>query len=93
VVVGALIGQWLMGRTNELWPLVGRMCIGVLIVRLFTIIPYLWFLKYIAAFWGLGAISLVIFRRFQPAVAAGSSSTPTAQPLPPNTTVGGPLPA
>lgn len=93
VVVGALIGQWLMGRTNELWPLVGRMCVGVLIVRLCTIIPYLWFLKYIAAFWGLGAISLVIFRRFQPAVAAGSSSTPTAQPLPPNTTVGGPLPA
>ncbi|HKD52227.1 MAG TPA: hypothetical protein VKB90_15580 [Candidatus Acidoferrum sp.] len=93
VVVGALIGQWLMGRTNELWPLVGRMCVGVVIVRLFTIIPYLWFLKYIAAFWGLGAISLVIFRRFQPAVAAGSSSTPTAQPLPPNTTVGGPLPA
>lgn len=94
VVIGALLGQWLMGRTNELWPLIGRMCVGVLIVRLFTIIPHVgWVFKYGAALWGLGAISLVIFRRFQPAVAAGAPSAPTAQPLPPNTTIGGPLPA
>jgi len=90
VVIGALLGQWLMGRTNELWPLIGRMCVGVLIVRLFTIIPHVgWVFKYGAALWGLGAISLVIFRRFQPAVAAGAPSAPTAQP----TTIGGPLPA
>src|SRR5215831_12234684 len=63
VVIGALIGQWLMGRTSELWPLVGRMCVGVLIIRVLAMIPYLWPLKYIAAFWGLGAISLVIFHR------------------------------
>ena len=94
VVVGALIGQWLMGRTNELWPLIGRMCVGVVIVRLFTIIPHVgWVFKYGAALWGLGAISLVVFRRFQPAVAAGAPSAPTAQSLPPNTTIGGPLPA
>lgn len=93
VVIGALIGQWLMGRTNELWPLVGRMCVGVVIVRLFTMIPHVgWLFKYGAAFWGLGAISYVVFRRFQPAVAAGAPSAPTAQPLPPNTTIG-PLPA
>jgi len=94
VVIGALIGQWLMGRTNELWPLVGRMCVGVVMVRLLTMIPHAgWVFKYAAALWGLGAISLVVFRRFQPAIAAGAPSAPTAQPLPPNTTVGGPLPA
>jgi predicted anti-sigma-YlaC factor YlaD len=94
VVIGALLGQWLMGRTTELWPLIGRMCVGVLIVRLFTIIPHVgWVFKYGAALWGLGAISLVVFRRFQPAMAAGAPSAPTAQPLPPNTTIGGPLPA
>jgi cytoskeletal protein CcmA (bactofilin family) len=93
VVVGALIGQWLMGRTRELWPLVGRMCVGVVIVRLFTMIPHAgWVFKYGAAFWGLGAISYVIFQRFQPA-AAGAPSAPTVQPLPPSTTIGGPLPA
>jgi hypothetical protein len=94
VVIGALIGQWLMGRTRELWPLIGRMCVGVLIVMLFTIIPHVgWVFKYGAAFWGLGAISLVVFRKFQPAVAAGAPSAPNVQPLPPNTTIGGPLPA
>ena len=94
VVVGALIGQWLMGKTNELWPLVGRMCVGVVIVRLLTMIPHVgWMFKYGAAFWGLGAISYVIFQRFQPAVAKGAPSAPAAQPLPPNTTIGGPLPA
>jgi len=94
VVIGALLGQWLMGRTTELWPLIGRMCVGVVIVRLFTIIPHVgWVFKYGAALWGLGAISLVVFRRFQPAVAAGAPSAPNVQPLPPNTTIGGPLPA
>lgn len=91
VVVGALIGQWLMGRTKDLWPLVGRMCLGVVIVRIITMIPHAgWFLKYVAAFWGLGAISYVVFQRFQPAMAAGAPSSPTTQP---NTTIGGPLPA
>lgn len=93
IVIGALIGQWLLGRTRELWPLVARMCVGVLIVRLFTMLPHVgWVFKYGAALWGLGAISLVVFRRFQPAVAAGAPTAPTAQPLPPNTTIG-PLPA
>lgn len=93
IVIGALIGQWLMGRTSELWPLIGRMCVGVVIVRLFAMLPHVgWVFKYGAALWGLGAISLVVFRRFQPAVAAGAPTAPTAQPLPPNTTVG-PLPA
>ena len=94
VVVGALIGQWLMGRTSELWPLVARMCVGVVIVRLFTMIPHAgWVFKYGAALWGLGAISYVVFQRFQPAMAAGAPSAPAVQPLPPNTTIGGPLPA
>ena len=94
VVVGAQLGQWLMGKTRELWPLVGRMCVGVVIIRALAMIPHVgWVFKYGAAFWGLGAISLVIFRKFQPAVAAGAPSAPNVQPLPPNTTIGGPLPA
>jgi len=94
VVVGAQLGQWLMGKTRELWPLVGRMCVGVVIIRALAMIPHVgWVFKYGAAFWGLGAISLVIFRKFQPAIAAGAPSAPNVQPLPPNTTIGGPLPA
>jgi cytoskeletal protein CcmA (bactofilin family) len=93
VIIGALVGQWLMGRTSELWPLIGRMTVGVAIVRLLTIIPHVgWVFKYGAAFWGIGAISLVIYRRFQPAVAPGTPSGPYTPPMPPSATVGGAVP-
>jgi hypothetical protein len=41
----------------------------------------------------MGAISLVVYRRFQPLIAPGTPSAPYSPPMPPNTTVGGPLPA
>ena len=92
VIVGTVVGQWLMGRTNEFWPVVGRMAVGVLIVRVSTTIPDVgaW-VKFVAILWGIGAISLALFRRFQPVPATGVTVPPGAQPLPP--TVGGPLPA
>lgn len=94
IIVGAVVGQWLMGRTNELWPLIGRMAVGVVIVRLCTTIPHVggW-AKFVAILWGIGAISLALYRRFQPVIAPGTPSGPVTTPLPPNTTVGGPLPA
>jgi len=84
IIVGAVIGQWLMGRTSELWPLIGRMAVGLVIVRLCTTIPHLggW-VKFAAILWGIGAISLALYRRFQPMIS----------PMPPNTTVGGAVPA
>ena len=94
VIIGALIGQWLMGRTSELWPLIGRMAVGVVVLRLFTMIPHVgWVFKYGAAFWGIGAISLVVYRRLQPVIAPGVPSAPFPPPIPANTTVGGTLPA
>jgi uncharacterized membrane protein YhaH (DUF805 family) len=94
IIVGGLVGQWLMGRTREIWPLIGRMAIGVVIVRLATTIPVIggW-VKFAAIIWGLGAISLTIYRRFQPALAPTAPAGPYAPPLPPGTTVGGAQPA
>jgi len=94
IIVGAVIGQWLMGRTSELWPLIGRMTVGVVIVRLCTTIPHVggW-VKFAAILWGIGAISLAVYRRFQPVIAPNMPSAPYTPPIPPNTTVGGPLPA
>jgi cytoskeletal protein CcmA (bactofilin family) len=94
VIIGAVVGQWLMGRTSENWPLIGRMAVGVVILRLLSIIPHVgWVFKYGAAFWGIGAISLVVYRRLQPVIAPGVPSAPYSPPMPPNTTVSGPLPA
>jgi hypothetical protein len=94
LVIGALVGQWLMGRTNETWPLIGRMAVGIVIVRLATVIPFLggW-IKFAVVIWGLGAISLATYNRFQPRIAATPSTPYTPSPLPPNTTVGGMQPA
>ena len=94
IIVGAVIGQWLMGRTNELWPLIGRMAVGLAIVRLCTTIPHVggW-VKFAAILWGIGAISLSIYRRLQPVIAPSGPAAPYTPPMPPNTTVGGAVPA
>jgi len=89
-VVGGLVGQWLLGRTSEIWPLIGRMAIGLIIIRLAGSIPHFggW-IKFGVIIWGIGAISLTAYRRLQPTIAPGISSPP----LPPTTTVGGVQPA
>ncbi len=94
VIIGAVVGQWLMGRTRETWPLIGRMAVGLVIVRLATVIPGVggW-IKFGVILWGLGAISLALYDRFQPTLAANTPSAPYTPPLPPNTTVGGMQPA
>jgi hypothetical protein len=94
VIVGAVIGQWLMGPTSELWPLIGRMAVGLVILRLCTTIPHVggW-VKLVAILWGIGAISLAVYRRFQPVIAQGMPPGPYTPPLPQNTTVGGTAPA
>ncbi len=94
IIVGGLVGQWLLGRTSEAWPLTGRMVVGVVIVRLCTTIPHAggW-IKWIVIVWGLGAISMALYRRFQPMLAPNVPSAPYQPPMPPNTTVGGTLPA
>src|ERR1700761_995369 len=91
-IVGALVGQWLLGRTRETWPLIGRMVVGIVIVRLSTMIPHAggW-IKLGVTLWGAGAISLAIYRRFQPPMATGMA--PAMSPLPPTATVGGAVPA
>jgi cytoskeletal protein CcmA (bactofilin family) len=94
VIVGAVVGQWLMGPTQETWPLIGRMAVGLVIVRLATVIPAVgsW-IKFGVILWGLGAISLALYNRFQPTLSASAPSGPYTAPLPPNTTVGGMQPA
>jgi cytoskeletal protein CcmA (bactofilin family) len=93
IIVGAAVGQWIIGRTDESWPLVGRMVVGVVLLRIGMAVPYIgmWF-KLAVVVWGIGAISLAVYRRLQPVMAPNIPSVPTphlGNPLPPNTTVGG----
>jgi anti-sigma factor RsiW len=91
IVVGSVVGRWILGKVNELWPMVGRMALGVLIVVVATGIPHIggW-IKFAVWIWGMGAIALAIYRRLQPVIAPNIPSMPSGPigtPLPPNTTV------
>jgi predicted anti-sigma-YlaC factor YlaD len=69
VVAAAVVGQWLLGRTRESWPLVARMTLGVIIVRLLFAIPEAgrW-IKLGIIIWGVGAIALAVYNRLQPKI-------------------------
>jgi cytoskeletal protein CcmA (bactofilin family) len=88
-VVGALIGQWLMGRTSEIWPLIGRMAVGLVIIRAVEMVPYGGWIKFGVVLWGLGAISIALYKRFQPPARAAMMPAGPTPPLPAMTTVGG----
>jgi cytoskeletal protein CcmA (bactofilin family) len=92
IIVGTLVGQWLLGRTSHVWPLIGRMAIGVVVVRICTNIPFAgpW-IKFGVIVWGFGAIALAVYRRVErrSGVAPLAPSQPLMPPLPPTTTIGG----
>ena len=93
IIVGTAVGIWILGRANDTWGLIGRMAVGVLILRACMALPYLggW-IKLAVVVWGVGALSLAIYRRLQPVIAPNIPSPPLppmAPPLPPNTTVAG----
>lgn len=93
LVVGTIVGKWILGRTEEFWPLVLRMVVGLVIVRAITSLPVVdWLIAFFITVWGMGAISLALYRRVQPVIAPNIPSLPMgpgSMPLPPQTTVGG----
>jgi cytoskeletal protein CcmA (bactofilin family) len=99
LVVGIVVGNWILGKATDTWELIGRMALGFVIVRVvYTPLEQVHVLGILAAIgiwiWGMGAISLALYSRVQPSVAPGSPSGPFAPPpLPPNTMVGGAQPA
>ena len=98
LVVGAVVGNLILGRTTDTWGTIGRMALGFVIVRIvYTPLGHVHVLGILAGLgiwmWGMGAISLALYRRFQPVIAPNAPSAPYTPPMPPNTTVGGPLPA
>jgi cytoskeletal protein CcmA (bactofilin family) len=95
LVVGTVVGSWILGPSRDTWSLIGRMAMGFVAVRIvYTFMEQVHVLGLIGGLgilmWGMGAIALVLYNRFQPKLAPGAPSAPfTSTPLPPNTTVGG----
>jgi cytoskeletal protein CcmA (bactofilin family) len=85
LIVGAWLGEKLLGEAVGTGALVGRMALGLLIIRVILIglsaVPYVSFvLRLVIALWAMGALSLAVYRR----LSRGSSpATPGQQaPLP-----------
>jgi cytoskeletal protein CcmA (bactofilin family) len=96
LVVGAVVGTWILGKGTTNWEIVGRMALGFVIVRIvYTPLAHMHVVGLLAALaiwmWGMGAISVAVYRRFQPMMPQGATSAPYTPPMPPNTTVGGTL--
>lgn len=99
LVVGTVVGNWILGKATDTWQLIGRMALGFVLVRVvYTPLEQVHPLGILVGlgiwFWGMGAICLALYRRLQPTLAPGFPSGPVAPPpLPSNTTVGGVQPA
>jgi hypothetical protein len=95
IVVGAVVGNWIFGRSADTWGLIGRMAAGFVIVRIvYTPLENIHVIGALVALgifmWGMGAISLALYNRFQPKVSTSAlaGSMPPVS-LPPHTTIGG----
>ena len=91
VVVGSVVGRWILGKTDEFWPTIGRMALGVAIVVVASDAPKVgWLITLGIWVWGMGAVAIALYRRLQPIIAPKIPSMPggpIGTPLPPNTTV------
>jgi cytoskeletal protein CcmA (bactofilin family) len=92
-VVGGVLGQWILGKTTDSWGRIGRMALGVLLIRAVTLLPHGGWLKLLVILWGIGAISLALYRRFQPPAPVQAPYVPPTAPVTPLTPAGGALTA
>jgi cytoskeletal protein CcmA (bactofilin family) len=84
IVVGGVVGRWILGRPTDTWSLIARMALGFCIVRaVYTPIEPIHVVGFLVGlgilFWGMGAIALAIYRRVAPRTPAVGA----AAPLPP----------
>ena len=65
------LGEAILGRSSGVWPVTGRLALGLLVIRVASLIPVLGFLvRFVACVLGVGGIVLVLYNRMQ------SRSTP-----------------
>ncbi|MGC2467521.1 MAG: hypothetical protein WA517_20175 [Candidatus Acidiferrum sp.] len=99
IVVGTVVGNWILGKPADTWALIGRMALGFVIVRIvYTPLAHVHVIGALVGLgiwiWGMGAIALALYNRLQPTTSQGVLPGPLPPvSLPPHTTVGGIQPA
>ena len=94
IVVGAVVGNWILGKAADTWGLIGRMAMGFALVRIvYTPLEHLHVVGFLVALgiwmWGMGAISLALYNRFSSKVSSGATGSVPTVSLPPYTSIGG----
>jgi len=71
IFVGAWIGEKILGASTCVGSAIGRLALGLAIVRVARMLPYLggW-VCFLVVIWGLGALILATYKRLHPQVAA-----------------------
>lgn len=81
VIAAIWIGEALLGAVAGTWPMTGRLALGLLLIRLGAILPIVGFwVRLAACLLGIGAILMIVLRRFQPPAAAVRTSPAPAVP-------------
>ena len=99
IVVGTVVGNWILGRPADTWALIGRMALGFVIVRIvYTPLAHVHVIGALVGLgiwiWGMGAIALALYNRLQPTTSQGVMPGPLPPvSLPSHTMIGGIQPA
>jgi cytoskeletal protein CcmA (bactofilin family)/anti-sigma factor RsiW len=74
VFVGTWLGEKMLGQGVGIGPTLGRLALGLAVIRLIRIIPYLGALAAsIVVVWGLGALILTLYRYMRPHYAPAAA--------------------
>lgn len=84
IAVGGWLGTRILGDTHELPARLGRLALGLVIVRVLGSLPYVSFYVWLVVLaWGMGAIMLALFRTFRASMdSAAPLPAPVAPPAP-----------
>ena len=71
--MGSWLGEQLLGAEVGLGPAIGRLALGLAIIRALTMVPFAGpLIASLVTIWGLGALVLALHRNMGPRVAAAA---------------------
>lgn len=73
VFVGSWLGEKLLGAGVGMGPAIGRLALGLAVIRVLTMVPFVgfWIFLLVTA-WGLGAIVLALHKKMRPQLAGAA---------------------
>ncbi len=73
VFVGTWLGEKLLGPSTGTGKVLGRLALGLLVIRVVWLVPYLGWIIWLAVhLWGVGALTLTLYKTARPQVATAA---------------------